>query len=154
MKKLTLLLAALLCFAGYSQAQTLSFNGHTYVVLPPMSRTDAVQAATGLGGYICKLETDAEFYFIDANFVKRGTGWWWTSVTANPFWANDDGSGLSNVYGIHWNPAQYTTATDGACIVMAKFQFSFRSTKWITKFGNFDAGFAAPQLLPAIVEIE
>ena len=164
MKKLLLLLAVLV-WAGNSFAQTLSFGGHTYVALPPMDRADSVKAATALGGYICKLETDQEFYFIDSNFVKRGTGWWWTSVTAHTFsaadgstfvnWANDDLTGLSNVYGIHWNPNQFWNPVgEGDCMVMAKFQFSYRSTKWITKFGNFTKEFASYYKFPAIVEIE
>jgi len=168
MKKISLiLLAAVLLLAGVqsSNAQVnwgvpVSFGGHTYIPIPPCTRVEAVQTATALGGYICKLETDAEFYFIDATFVKRGTGWWWTSVTGhvddlgNAFWANDDLTGLSNVYGIHWNAAQYTTATAGANMVMAKFQFSLRSTKWITKFGNFTYAFSNGMTMPAIIEIE
>lgn len=158
------MLAALLCFAGYSQAQ-ITFNGHTYVELPPLSRPEAVAAANALGGYICKLETNEEFYFIDANFVKRGTGWWWTSVTAQPYtspsgvdyitWLNDDQSLLSNVYYLHWNPNQYTAPSGvGSYVVMGKFQIFPRSTKWITKFGNFSKEFGDGTPKPSIVEIE
>jgi hypothetical protein len=169
MKKLSLiLLAAVLLLAGFqsSNAQVnwgvpVSFGGHTYIPIPPCTRIEAVQAAVSLGGYICKLETNEEFYFIDSTFVKRGTGWWWTSVTAhadangNLFWANDDLTGLSNVYGIHWNPNQYTTPADeGSYIVMAKFQIVPRSTKWITKFGNFSKSFGDGMPKPAIIEID
>lgn len=165
MKTLMLILAALV-LAGNSFAQTLSFGGHTYVALPPMDRADSVKAATALGGYICKLETDQEFYFIDSNFVKRGTGWWWTSATAQTinrpdgstsfYWYNDDLTALNWVlYNMHWNINQPTMpAGEGDFIVMGKFQFSYRSTKWITKFGNFTKEFASYYKFPAIVEIE
>jgi len=164
MKKLILLLAAALLLSGYSQAQTLTFSNHTYVAIPAMSLGEAKEAASILGGHLVYVDSESEFNFLDANFVKRGTGYWWTGTSGSfgvlgypsGTWVNGDGSWnwyISVQAGYsHWNSSFSTFPySEGTAIVLGKFQFSARSTKWVTKVGQLAAG---SYVCNAIVEIE
>jgi len=165
MKKQIALLAAALLLAGYqSNSQTLTFGGHTYAAIPATTLDVAQAAAATLGGHLVFVDSEAEYTFLDANFVKRGTGYWWTGTSGtfdfagfpSGTWVNDDGAWnwyISVQAGYsHWN-ASFSTFpySEGSALVMGKFQFSSRSTKWVTKFAQFAP---AGHICQAIVEIE
>lgn len=159
MKKLTLLLAALLCFAGYSQAQFATFEGHTYVPLPVNTLSTHKAIAELLGGHLVYVNSTAEKEFLQSTFVLSYAGYWftgeealsgvWTDEGVENHWLNF--TGVNNFWSLT-NPR--TPYADGAIVCMIKENAFYRSRNYVARFIQFQPGYGETHLFKAIVEIE
>ena len=136
MNKLKLLLAALLCFAGYSS------KASSYVILPAMNFADANTAATALGGHLAYIQSFADYADLVANFEPGTTtagevfflGIETGSLGFN--WTNTDGTeSYLNVWtgGFHIGSSPQPTGPDQV-VVLRKF-YSIVSHKVVYKPG-------------------
>jgi len=170
MKKLTLLLAALLCLAGYSQAQTfyvpLYYNGHTYIPVPADTLDNQREVAESLGGHLVYVNDTNERNFLHSNIVCKNpnsslfTGYWITGeVGVNGSWIDDNGDAnfwMNWTARInYWNYLQTVTfpRSEGSFVCLFKQATFYRSRIYTTRFIQFELNFAT-QPFNAIVEIE
>jgi len=152
----TFALASALLLAGYSQAQTLNFNGHTYAALPALSLVDAREAAKALGGHLIYVQSEAEWAFVDANFIRNGSGSWWTGMIQNGGrWINDNRSFNHYIPSVHWlEGIQTFPFGSGSVIVLGKIRGDYKSKKASTKLYQFDRQTALESKCRSIVEFE
>ena len=125
MKKILILLAAVLLIAGYSQAQSVP----TYVVLPAMSYTDAKINAATLGGHLAFIQSVNDYLDLVANFevgTKTPGELFWLGIETGDLgfnWSNTDGTeSYLNVWtgAFHIGASTQPTGPDQA-IVLRKF---------------------------------
>jgi hypothetical protein len=150
MKKILILLAAVLLLAGYSQAQSLDFNGHSYVVLPAMTYAEATDAATALGGHLATIDDYAEYIAVTSAFENslKGTVYFlgYQSVEYAPFqyaW--------SRPYG-NWQLYSPTYPTYAGEVIVMKKYYSIVNRRVVYRQGY--AGVSPDSIYQSIVEIE
>lgn len=141
-----------------ASAQTYQYGGHTYVKLGKATLAQAEEQAATLGGHLLVVNNPGEYAFANANLILRGNGWSWTGVSECDNMFKVDCAldyGVLSEMNKHWNGTiQQQPVGPGAVVVAGKFQATYRSTLWVAKFYQFDAGFAASQVANVIVEIE
>jgi hypothetical protein len=154
MKKTTTLMAALLCFAGSTQAST-------YLKAPPMTLANAKAYAATLGGHLIRVDSEVERQLIDAQFNRPGESYFWTDTKAGALpgysitWVNGDGlwNWFASTQSAPWH---YTTSNRPtsmtSVLVLVRAPIFYRASIYRLKFYQFDR----PELytFPAIVEID
>jgi hypothetical protein len=173
MKKLTILLAALLCFAGYSKAQNFYqptwWRGHVYVPVPENTLEVQRQVALELRGHLVFVDDSDERNFLHTNIVCRvannssDNGYWFTGHTGrfdSWGWHTDRGvlSDWLNWTGInnYWSITQYNPWPEdyGDYVCMFKQAAFYRARIYTTRFIHFPANTVNTYRFKAIVEIE
>jgi hypothetical protein len=150
MKKILILLAAILLIVGYSQAQSLDYNGHSYVVLPEMTYAEATTAAIALGGHLATIDDYDEYIAVTSAFENtlKGTIYFlgYESVEYAPFqyaW--------SRPYG-NWQLYMPTYPTYAGEVIVMKKYYSIVNRRVVYRQGY--AGVSPDLSYKSIVEIE